>query len=158
VGLVRFLWKHEDRVFPVEKPCETLAGTKPELGKSMAMTVVAFAPGRVELLGNHTDYNEGLVLAAAIDLGVTIRAERLGAAVLEVSSETNGRKATASLDKPQRLAGDSAWTNYPLGTVWALREAGLDVGGLRLHVTSTVPLGWGLSSSAAFEVATGSQS
>ena len=74
----------------------------------MAMTVVAFAPGRVELLGNHTDYNEGLVLAAAIDLGVTIRAERLGAAVLEVSSETNGRKATASLDKPQRLAGDSA--------------------------------------------------
>jgi galactokinase len=154
VGLVPFLWKHEDRVFPVEKPCETLAGTKPELGKSMAMTVVAFAPGRVELLGNHTDYNEGLVLAAAIDLGVTIRAERLGAAVLEVSSETNGRKATASLDKPQRLAGDSAWTNYPLGTVWALREAGLDVGGLRLHVTSTVPLGWGLSSSAAFEVAT----
>ena len=120
----------------------------------MAMTFVAFAPGRVALLGNHTDYNEGLVLAAAIDLGVTIRAERLGAAVLEVSSETNGRKATASLSKAQRLAGDSAWANYPLGTVGALREAGLDVGGLRLRVTSTLPLGWGLSSSAAFEVAT----
>ena len=43
----------------------------------MAKTVVAFAPGRVELLGNHTDYNEGVVLAAAIDLGVTIRAEKL---------------------------------------------------------------------------------
>ena len=120
----------------------------------MAITVVAFAPGRVELLGNHTDYNEGLVLAAAIDLGVTVRAERLDAAVLEVSSETNGRQATASLAKPQRFAGDSAWANYPLGVVWALREAGLDVGGLRLHVTSTLPLGWGLSSSAAFEVAT----
>lgn len=120
----------------------------------MAMTVVSFAPGRVELLGNHTDYNEGLVMSAAIDLGVTIRAEHLDREVLEVSSETNGLHATASLAKPERLKGDSAWANYPLGTVLALRETGLNIGGLRLRVTSNLPLGWGLSSSAAFEVAT----
>jgi galactokinase len=118
----------------------------------MSKTVVAFAPGRVELLGNHTDYNEGLVLAAAIDLGVTARAERLEADVLEVSSETNGRQAKASLDQSEPFTGDSAWANYPLGVIRALREAGLGVGGLRLQVSSNLPLGWVLSSSAAFEV------
>ncbi|MBV9999987.1 MAG: galactokinase [Verrucomicrobia bacterium] len=120
----------------------------------MSKTVVAFAPGRVELLGNHTDYNEGLVLAAAIDLGVTARAERLDSNVLEVSSETNGRQATASLDRPEPLRGDSGWADYPLGVIKVLRDAGLNVGGLRMQVSSNLPLGWGLSSSAAFEVST----
>lgn len=120
----------------------------------MPKSVIAFAPGRVELLGNHTDYNEGLVLAAAIDLGVTARAERLDEDVLEVSSETTGRPATASLDRPKPFTGDSSCVNYPLGVIWALREAGLAIGGLRLQVSSNLPLGWGLSSSAAFEVST----
>ena len=115
----------------------------------MSKTVVAFAPGRVELLGNHTDYNEGLVLAAAIDLGVTARAERLEADVLEVSSETNGRRAQASLDQREPFMGDSAWANYPLGVIRTLRDAGLGVGGLRLQVSSNLPLGWGLSSSCS---------
>ena len=74
--------------------------------------------------------------------------------VLEVSSETNGRQATAPLDRPKPFTGDSSWANYPLGVLRALREAGLAVGGLRLQVSSNLPLGWGLSSSAAFEVST----
>jgi len=61
----------------------------------MPKTVVAFAPGRVEWLGNDTDCSEGLVLAAAIDPGVTARAEQLEADLLEVSSETSGRQVTA---------------------------------------------------------------
>jgi galactokinase len=61
----------------------------------MSKTVVAFAPGRMELLGNDVDCNEGLVLAAAIDPGVTARAERLGTDLLEVTSETNGHQVTA---------------------------------------------------------------
>src|ERR671922_205556 len=101
----------------------------------MSKTVVAFAPGRVELLGNHTDYNEGLVLAAAIDLGVTARAERLETDVLDVSSETNGRQVTAPLDRPKPFTDESSWANYPLGVIRALREAGLAVGGVRLHVS-----------------------
>jgi galactokinase len=119
----------------------------------MEETVVAFAPGRVELLGNHTDYNEGLALAAAIHLGVTVRAEKIGADVIEVSSETNGRAASASLKNLQRLE-EEPWANYPIGVVKILREAGFEIGGLRLRVSGNLPPGSGLSSSAAFEVAT----
>jgi galactokinase len=119
----------------------------------MGKTVVAFAPGRVELLGNHTDYNEGLALAAAIHLGVTVQAERIDADLIEVSSDTNGRAATARLTKLQRLE-DEPWANYPIGVVKTLLEAGFEIGGLRLRVSSNLPPGSGLSSSAAFEVAT----
>ena len=119
----------------------------------MEKSVVAFAPGRVELLGNHTDYNEGLALAAAIDLGVTIRAEKLDADVIEVSSETNGREVSVSLKNLARL-GEERWANYPIGVIKILREAGFEIGGLRLQVSSNLPPGSGLSSSAAFEVAT----
>ena len=119
----------------------------------MEKTVVAFAPGRVELLGNHTDYNEGLALAAAIHLGVTVHAEKIEAAVIEVTSESNGRAARAPLKNLQRLDAEP-WANYPVGVVRILREAGFEIGGLRLRVSSNLPPGSGLSSSAAFEVAT----
>jgi galactokinase len=119
----------------------------------MGNSVVAFAPGRVELLGNHTDYNEGLALAAAIDLGVTVQAGKLKADLIEVSSETNGREVRVPLNDPQRLEADS-WANYPIGVIRILREAAFEIGGLRLQVGSNLPLGSGLSSSAAFEVAT----
>jgi galactokinase len=119
----------------------------------MENSVVAFAPGRVELLGNHTDYNEGLALAAAIDLGVTVRAEKLNADEIEVSSETNAREARVSLKNLQRLE-EEPWANYPIGVITILRESGFEIGGMRLRVSSDLPLGSGLSSSAAFEVAT----
>ena len=119
----------------------------------MKKSVVAFAPGRVELLGNHTDYNEGLALAAAIDLGVTIRAEKLDTDLIEVSSKTNGREARVSLKNLQKLEQES-WANYPIGVIKTFREAGFEIGGLRLRASSNLPIGSGLSSSAAFEVAT----
>ena len=119
----------------------------------MEKSVVAFAPGRVELLGNHTDYNEGLALAAAIDRGVTICAEKLDNDVIEINSGTNGREAKVSLENLRRLEAES-WANYPIGVIKILRGAGLRIGGLRLRVSSNLPIGSGLSSSAAFEVAT----
>lgn len=119
----------------------------------MEETVVAFAPGRVELLGNHTDYNQGLAIAAAIHLGVTVRAEKIEADVIEVSSETNGRAASASLKNLEPLE-EEQWANYPIGVVKILREAGFEIDGLRLRASSDLPPGSGLSSSAAFEVAT----
>jgi galactokinase len=121
--------------------------------RSMKKSVVAFAPGRVELLGNHTDYNEALALAAAIHLGVTAHAEKIEADVIEVSSESNGRTASAPLKNSQRLDAEP-WANYPVGVVRVLREAGFGIGGLRLRASSNLPPGSGLSSSAAFEVAT----
>jgi galactokinase len=119
----------------------------------MEQSVIAFAPGRVELLGNHTDYNEGLALAAAIDRGVAIYGEKLDTDVIDISSETNGREARASLKNLHRLEAEP-WANYPIGVIKILREAGFAIGGLRLRVSSNLPPGSGLSSSAAFEVAT----
>jgi galactokinase len=120
----------------------------------MGKSVIAFAPGRVELLGNHTDYNEGLALAAAIDRGVTIRAEKIEADVIEIRSGTNRRETRVSLKTLDRLE-EEPWANYPIGVIKILRDAGFEIGGMRLEVSSNLPLGSGLSSSAAFEVATG---
>jgi galactokinase len=119
----------------------------------MANTVTTFAPGRVEILGNHTDYNLGFVLSAAIHLGVTIEASRLSTNLLEISSKTNRKRISIELDKLQPLA-EEAWANYPIGVIKVLSDAGFELGGMRLSISSDLPLGAGLSSSAALEVAT----
>jgi len=119
----------------------------------MPHPAVAFAPGRVELLGNHTDYNQGFVLSAAIHLGVRVNGERLPTDQLNVSSQTNGRSVQLPLHTSSPLQTES-WANYPLGVINFLRQAGYPVGGARLEISSTLPIGAGLSSSAALEVAT----
>jgi galactokinase len=119
----------------------------------MPNTTTTFAPGRVEILGNHTDYNLGFVLSTAIHLGITIEATRLPTKTLEISSETNRRNISIELDNLRPLA-EEAWANYPIGVVKVLSDAGFQVGGMRLSISSDLPLGAGLSSSAALEVAT----
>lgn len=110
-------------------------------------------PGRVELLGNHTDYNGGYVLSAAIDRGVTMTGRRREDRVIVLRSGAMGASVEVSLDAvtPHR---EQPWANYPLGVVKVLQEAGYEVGGLEADVESDLPLGAGLSSSAALEVAT----
>ena len=114
----------------------------------------AYAPGRVELLGNHTDYNEGYVLAAAIDRGVTIQGQASGSTRVCLHSTT--LNSTYETDST-RLAADSEneWANYPLGVLDVFQKAGLPVSGFTVDIASNLPLGAGLSSSAALEVATG---
>src|ERR1700693_2413616 len=119
----------------------------------MAKIATTFAPGRVEILGNHTDYNLGFVLSAAIHLGVMIEASRLSTNVLEISSKTNRRSISIELSNLQPLAED-AWANYPIGVIKVLSNAGFRLGGMRLSVSSDLPLGAGLSSSGALEVST----
>ncbi|MGA8659859.1 MAG: galactokinase [Chthoniobacterales bacterium] len=119
----------------------------------MPHTAVSFAPGRVELLGNHTDYNQGFVLSAAIHLGIRIDGERLPIDEIDVSSQTNGRSVRIPLQTSRPLETD-LWANYPLGVIIFLRQAGYPVGGMRLRISNTLPVGAGLSSSAALEVAT----
>jgi galactokinase len=119
----------------------------------MSNTATTFAPGRVEILGNHTDYNLGFVLSAAIHLGVTIEATKLSKSVLETSSTTNSRSISIELNSLQHLPQDP-WANYPIGVIKILLDAGFQIGGMRLKVSSDLPLGAGLSSSAALEVAT----
>jgi galactokinase len=119
----------------------------------MPNTVTTFAPGRVEILGNHTDYNLGFVLSAAIHLGVTIEASRLSKNILEISSMTNRRSISIDLNSLEHLAED-AWANYPIGVIKVLLSAGFQLGGMQMNISSDLPLGGGLSSSAALEVAT----
>jgi len=119
----------------------------------MSKSATTFAPGRVEVLGNHTDYNLGFVLSTAIHLGVTIESVKLEEEFLEVSSQTIGRSIRLRLSDLTHQAEDS-WANYPIGVIKTLIESGFVLGGMSLTISSNLPLGAGLSSSAALEVAT----
>ena len=116
--------------------------------------IVSRAPGRVELLGNHTDYNEGVVLSAAINYAVTTRGETLAERRAVVSSSFSSELIEAPLDALAPLEGNSSWANYVLGVAAILREEGYGLGGFNMQVESDLPAGAGLSSSAALEVAT----
>lgn len=109
------------------------------------------APGRVNLIGEHTDHNEGHVLPFAIDRRCRVAAAaREDDTVTVRSAQEPEDVVTTTLDALPRARG---WSAYALGTVWALREAGLPGAGWDLVVDGDVPLGAGLSSSAALECA-----
>ena len=115
------------------------------------MLVEAYAPGRVELLGNHTDYNEGVVLGAAIDRGLTVRGQCSNDTTISISSTSMGR---IEIDGAElRRQREQPWANYALGVVNELRSLGIPVTGFSANVDGHLPAGYGLSSSAAFEVA-----
>ncbi len=116
------------------------------------MRAVAFAPGRVELLGNHTDYNQGVVLAAAIDRGLRVSGERRDDGRISLRSSSLGEFAIGGEDL--RAQRQPAWVNYPLGVVRELVDAGIPVEGFSAEIDGDLPPGCGLSSSAALEVAT----
>jgi galactokinase len=110
------------------------------------------APGRVNLIGEHTDYNDGFVLPLAIDHRVTVAAARRADDRLRLLSLEKGeREMTLSDIGPGLVEG---WAGYVAGAVWSLAREGVEVGGLDLALTSDVPVGSGLSSSAAVECAT----
>lgn len=110
--------------------------------------VLARAPGRVNLIGDHTDYTGGLVLPMAIDLETTVTGERGGEVVSLVSGDESGR-AEVPLDVEDPAAAVPRWARYVAGVVAELRPPA----GFRGEVSTTLPVGAGLSSSAALEVA-----
>ncbi|WP_406444732.1 galactokinase [Streptomyces sp. NBC_01613] len=110
------------------------------------------APGRVNLIGEHTDYNDGFVMPFALPHTAVAAVSRRTDGVLRLhSADVEGGVVELRLDAlaPE---SDRNWTAYPAGVVWALREAGHAVTGADVHLASTVPSGAGLSSSAALEV------
>jgi galactokinase len=113
-----------------------------------------FAPGRVNLIGEHTDYNDGFVLPFALPQGVTVRASARDDGVLEVHSAQAEDVLTAQVSelKPELVTG---WAAYAAGVAWALCAADYKLGGATLHIDSDLPQGAGLSSSAALECAVG---
>jgi galactokinase len=112
------------------------------------------APGRVNLIGEHTDYSGGFVMPAAIDFSTLIA----------ISPRTDGRFLAHSINFNERVdqpiadllaARAKSWSDYPAGVLWALRERGIPIeNGFSLTIVGDVPLGAGLSSSASVEVAT----
>jgi galactokinase len=116
-------------------------------------SVTAYAPGRAELLGNHTDYNEGYVLALAVDRGTTLTGQRRADRQIEIHSRELGKSESIALDKLQaeRVA---PWSRYLLGVVDQFRRHELPIGGFSAEISGDLPLGAGLSSSASLENAT----
>jgi galactokinase len=119
--------------------------------------IVSRAPGRVNLIGEHTDYNEGLVLPAAIDLDVSIAFRPRPDPRVELHSLAFGETRAFDLDDIKRARAPNAahrsWIDYVAGTAWALAGAGIDLRSLQGIVDSGVPPGAGLASSAALELA-----
>jgi galactokinase len=130
----------------VREGFEELYGTAPE--------GVWAAPGRVNLIGEYTDFNEGFVMPLALPHTAVAAVSRRTDGVLRLhSADIEGPVVELHVDELAPLTNTS-WAAYPAGVVWALREAGHAVTGADVHLASTVPTGAGLSSSAALEVVT----
>ncbi len=119
-----------------------------------APEILARAPGRIEFIGNHTDYNGGTVLGAAIDRGVEVAFARRPDGQRRFASDQRSGLVTQRADQLAKITGDGSWVNYPLGVVNALPAFGLRAPeGFDYVATSDLPIGAGLSSSAAIELA-----
>jgi galactokinase len=114
---------------------------------------VAVAPGRVNVIGEHTDYNDGFVLPMAIEKYTAMAGSRNTQRKIILHTVTLGETAEIGLRGAVRR-GEPAWSNYVRGVVAGFQRLGLDPGGFDSVIDSDVPVGGGLSSSAALEVAT----
>ena len=120
---------------------------------------VSYAPGRIEVLGNHTDYNEGFVFSAAIDKGTFFAVSPSGddtVTLVAVDIGANGEKYSTTLGAVAPVKEGATWANYPLGTFnWLFGGEPAKAGkGFKAVFGGNIPLGAGLSSSAALEMAT----
>lgn len=111
------------------------------------------APGRVNLIGEHTDYNEGFVLPFAIDKTAKVAVRLRGDSTVRLLSMFGGHGLVEADLSGLEPGSGQGWSRYPLGVAWALKERGIDVPGFDLLLDSDVPLGAGLSSSHAIECA-----
>lgn len=111
------------------------------------------APGRVEVLGNHTDYNEGYILSAAIDRHIVICGRKCAGQIASVYAGAFSDRESFDIGALRRQE-KNFWVNYIQGVVEQLLKAGIKIGGFEAVIDGDVPLGSGLSSSAALEVAT----
>ncbi len=122
-------------------------------GESQSPARVFYAPGRVNLIGDHTDYNGGLVFPCAINFGTTLLIRPSQKRAIQLASTNFDLVAVLSKDQANQKYGDH-WINYPLGVVQQFDKAGIDLGGFECLFSGNVPNGAGLSSSASVSVVT----
>jgi galactokinase len=121
-----------------------------------APTLMARAPGRVNLIGEHTDYNDGFVLPCAISKQTLVAVRPRGDRMVKiVAGDLDGAKCSFSLDTPIVSDAAAPWSNYVRGMVSLLKDEGLEFPGCDMAIFGDMPQGAGLSSSAALENATG---
>jgi galactokinase len=137
--------------FEAEDLVAALVAREPAAAADPAAIRIVRAPGRVNLIGEYTDINQGLVLPAAIDREIRIACVPSGDRRVELTRLDNDERGAFELDVPRERTG--TWPDYVAGTAWALADAGLPTGGLRGVIGSTLPENAGLSSSAAIELA-----
>lgn len=134
----------------LEALIDALIEREPGLASRRDAIRVVRAPGRVNLIGEHTDYNDGFVLPAAIDLEIRVAYTATDDRRVELTRLDTGERDGFDLDMPRPKAG--TWLDYVSGAAWALDQAGLPLTGLRGVIASTLPPNAGLSSSAAIEL------
>ena len=115
--------------------------------------VVVQAPGRVNLIGEHTDYNAGFVFPAAIDRWVVVAAQSRADSRVRIYSAMHEEVAEFGVDDVQAAQGN--WADYPKGVVREFQKLGYSLCGFDAAIVGNVPMGAGLSSSAAVEMAMG---
>ena len=124
---------------------------EPEIATGSGAVRIVRAPGRVNLIGEYTDFNQGYVLPAAIDREIRIAFIPTGDRRVVLHRLDNGERGAFDLDQLPQRTGE--WLDYAVGTAWALSQAGVELRGLRGVIGSDLPTGAGLSSSAAIELA-----
>ena len=118
-----------------------------------APQVVAYAPGRLEILGNHTDYNEGVVLSCAVNLGTLFAASPVEGSTCTIKDLRDGSQRSFEIDGISEFEkGD--WANYIKGTILEMPRRGIVIPAFNATLLSNIPMSAGMSSSAALEVST----
>lgn len=116
---------------------------------------LAKAPGRLEILGNHTDYNEGFVLSAAVGQATEFAIKAVPGRICRLISDIDNKFVEFNLDETENKSGERTWVNYIKGVICEIRKRGKKIGAFEAAVRSSVPLSAGMSSSAALEISAG---
>ena len=148
--------RHHTNMIGTNTPLPTLANITAKSFQKRFGTAprwIAAAPGRVNLIGEHTDYNDGFVFPMALERYTVIAAAPNGSDTITITSGTAEGAATIDLSKSIERS-EPSWANYVKGVIVEFQRLGCKIPGFNAHIESTVPLGGGVSSSAALEVAT----